>query len=82
MLVIDPDVCIDCGICESECPIGAIAPDTHPEGRRWLGLNRQYAKQWPRIVKKGIVPQDASLWENVEDKYNKFFSENTHSTLE
>ena len=28
MLVIDPDECIDCGVCEPECPVDAIVPDT------------------------------------------------------
>ncbi len=28
MLVIDPDVCIDCGVCEPECPPEAIKADT------------------------------------------------------
>ena len=28
MLVINPDECIDCGVCEPECPIDAIVPDT------------------------------------------------------
>ena len=32
MLVIDPDECIDCGVCEPECPEEAILPDTDPEG--------------------------------------------------
>lgn len=27
-LVINPEVCIDCGVCEPECPIGAIKADT------------------------------------------------------
>jgi ferredoxin len=27
MLVINPDECIDCGVCEAECPVGAIIPD-------------------------------------------------------
>ena len=26
-LAIDPDVCIDCGICEPECPVNAIFPE-------------------------------------------------------
>ena len=29
-LVINPDECIDCGVCEPECPAGAIIPDTSP----------------------------------------------------
>ncbi len=28
MLVIDPDECIDCGVCEPECPAEAIKVDT------------------------------------------------------
>ena len=28
MLVIHPDECIDCGVCEPECPVDAIKPDT------------------------------------------------------
>ena len=27
MLVINPDECIDCGVCEPECPVDAIVPD-------------------------------------------------------
>ena len=27
ILVINPDECIDCGVCEAECPVGAIIPD-------------------------------------------------------
>ena len=30
MLVIHPDECIDCGVCEPECPVEAIKPDTEP----------------------------------------------------
>lgn len=33
MLVIDPDVCIDCGACVTECPVAAIHPhDDLPAG--------------------------------------------------
>jgi ferredoxin len=28
MLVINPSECIDCGVCEPECPAEAILPDT------------------------------------------------------
>ena len=33
MLVIHPDECIDCGVCEPECPAEAIVPDSEPVGR-------------------------------------------------
>ena len=44
MLVIHPDECIDCGVCEPECPVDAIKPDTEPGLDRWLELNRQYSE--------------------------------------
>ena len=36
MLVIKPDECIDCGVCEPECPIDAIIPDTENGNEKWL----------------------------------------------
>ncbi len=54
MLVINPDECIDCGVCEPECPIEAILPDTEDEAERWLELNREYSTgPWPNITRKG-----------------------------
>jgi Fe-S-cluster-containing hydrogenase component 2 len=49
MLVIHPDECIDCGVCEPECPVDAIKPDTDSGLEKWLLLNAQYAKIWPNI---------------------------------
>ena len=43
MLVIHPDECIDCGVCEPECPAEAIFPDTVPGLDSWLTLNAEYA---------------------------------------
>ena len=53
-LAINPDECIDCGVCEPECPIDAIKPDTEddPDGK-WLRINSDYAKIWPNITVKG-----------------------------
>jgi ferredoxin len=36
MLVIHPDECIDCGVCEPECPVDAIKPDTDSGLEKWL----------------------------------------------
>jgi ferredoxin len=45
MLVIHPDECIDCGVCEPECPVDAIKPDTGPGLEKWLSLNAEFF--WP-----------------------------------
>ena len=74
MLVIHPDECIDCGVCEPECPVEAIQPDTVPGIEKWLELNRIYAEQWPNITAKKDPPPDAAEYETVTDKYEKFFS--------
>jgi ferredoxin len=74
MLVIHPDECIDCGVCEPECPAEAIKPDTEPGLEQWLTLNTEYAKVWPNITTKKAAPPDAKEWDGVPDKFKKFFS--------
>lgn len=75
MLVIDPDVCIDCGVCEPECPVEAIKPDTEPGLEKWLTLNAEYAKKWPNITQKGEPPSDANEFDKVQGKFDKYFSD-------
>jgi len=72
MLVIDPDVCIDCGVCQPECPVDAIVPDTAPESEKWVAFNRTYAQKWPVIKEKGTPPLDADAWAAVTDKMGAF----------
>jgi len=74
MLVIHPDECIDCGVCEPECPIDAIKPGTDPGMERWLDLNALYAKTWPNLTAAKAAPADAKAWEDVPDKLEKHFS--------
>jgi len=52
MVVIHPDQCIDCGVCEPECPAGAIQPDTEPDSQKWVDFNRGLANQWPVITER------------------------------
>src|SRR5436305_4037389 len=59
MLVISPDECIDCGVCEPECPVDAILPDSEGGMEKWLEINREYAAKWPNITRKGEAPADA-----------------------
>ena len=76
MLVINPDECIDCGVCEPECPEEAILPDTESEAEKWLELNLKYSTgAWPNITRKGETPADADDFKEVEGKFEKYFSE-------
>ena len=72
MLVIHPDECIDCGVCEPECPVDAIKPDTEPGLEKWLEINTKYAQVWPNITVKREPPPDAKDWEGKPDKGNCF----------
>lgn len=74
MLVINPNECIDCGVCEPECPAEAILPDTEPGLEKWQELNAQYAALWPNITEKGPTPDDADDFKGVDDKFDKYFS--------
>jgi ferredoxin len=74
MLVIKPDECIDCGVCEPECPAEAIVPDTDPGADKWLNMNKDYAESWPNITRKGTAPDDADQWKGVPDKFANHFS--------
>jgi ferredoxin len=76
MLVIHPDECIDCGVCEPECPVDAIKPDTEPGAEKWLDLNSQYSAVWPNITRKKPAPPDADAFVGVPDKFAKYFSPN------
>ena len=74
MLVINPEECIDCGVCEPECPAEAILPDSESGLEKWVELNREYAGQWPNITRKKDAPADADEMKGVEGKLEKFFS--------
>lgn len=69
-LVIDPDECIDCTLCEPECPINAIYPeDDVPAGQEaFVALNAELAKGWPVITERKDSPADAKDWENKTGK--------------
>ena len=69
-LVIDPDECIDCTLCEPECPIQAIfSEDEVPQGQeQFLELNAELSQQWPVITIKKDAPSDADEWDGKPDK--------------
>jgi ferredoxin len=82
MLVINPDECIDCGVCEPECPIEAIKSDEelNPNELAWAALNRKYSAVWPNI-QSSIGPMEhakEAAEHSAEDK-KELFSEKAGS---
>lgn len=69
-LVIDPEECIDCTLCEPECPAEAIfAEDDLPEDQEhFLELNAQLTPKWPVITESKEHPADAEEWDGKPDK--------------
>ncbi|MEC7611630.1 MAG: ferredoxin family protein, partial [Pseudomonadota bacterium] len=69
-LVIHPDECIDCALCEPECPIDAIfSEDELPaDQENFLELNAELAEIWPNITEKKDAPADAADWEGKPGK--------------
>ena len=69
-LVIDPDECIDCSLCEPECPADAIfSEDEVPaEQQSFIELNKELSKLWPVITEVKKPEKDADEWKGKPDK--------------
>ena len=74
MLVINPDECIDCGVCEPECPAEAILPDTEAGQEKWLEINANFSASWPNITRKKDSPADADEYKGKAGKFDEYFS--------
>jgi ferredoxin len=69
-LVINPDTCIDCHVCVSECPASAIYPgDTKVvDIILWTEINTRLSKKWPVINKKVQALPEAGKWNGIKNK--------------
>ncbi len=69
-LVIDPEECIDCTLCEPECPANAIfAEDEVPDNmEHFTALNEELSQEWPVITEMKPAPADAEEWDGKPDK--------------
>lgn len=69
-LVIDPEECIDCSLCEPECPVDAIRAedDLAPEEQHFLKLNAELSAVWPVLAEMKPAPSDADEWAKKKDK--------------
>ena len=79
MLFIHPDECIDCGVCEPECPADAIKPDTEPDMEKWVEFNRKYSMLWPVITQRKDPLPGAEERDGETGKLEKYFSESPGS---
>ena len=71
MLVINPDECIDCGVCVPECPAEAIFPESE-ELLDWIDINTKYSKILPNITKRKDPLPEAKDFDGMKDKFKKF----------
>ncbi len=69
-VVINPDCCIDCSLCESMCPVNAIFSDNNvPKNlQEFIKLNENLSKLWPILINKKKPLKDAKYWETIGDK--------------
>ena len=69
-LVIHPEECIDCALCEPECPVDAIfSEDELPDDQAvFMELNAELAEIWPNITEQKDAPQDAEEWAGKPNK--------------
>ena len=75
MLVINPDECIDCGVCVPECPVDAIISESEDREQKWYHVNLEYSNKWPVITEKKDPLPEAEEYANITDKYDKHFSD-------
>ncbi len=73
-VVINPEECIDCGVCEPECPAEAIFPDSEALAKEWLSINREYSQKWPNITRKCDPLPDAEMWNGKPGKASLLIS--------
>jgi ferredoxin len=74
-LAINPDECIDCGVCEPECPVGAIVADNAipPEEReKWDEINRRVSDWNVNIIDQQEPLPEANDMDGYPNKYEEF----------
>ena len=69
-LVINPEGCIDCGVCIAECPVDAIVEegDLAPGQADFLAINAELSRQWPVITQSKAPLPEADEWATKPDK--------------
>lgn len=78
-LVINPDECIDCALCEPECPVEAIWSDDElpPEQIPFIELNAKLSEVWPNITetKNAMAHESPYTTEEAIEHVKKYTNE-------
>ena len=71
-LVINPDECIDCGLCEPECPVDAIFSEDElpPDQIPFIEINERLSREWPNISEKKEALPEAKKYAQQKEKLN------------
>lgn len=79
MLAINPDDCIDCGLCEPACPENAIFADCELAEHEAdaVATNARLVTLWPVIYKSKSPMPDAEHWQGVENKWSLLIEESS-----
>ncbi|PIM95197.1 Ferredoxin II [Candidatus Hodgkinia cicadicola] len=75
-LVINPNECVDCGICESECSAGTIKPSDEINLEQWIEINTKYSKIWPNINKRKLPMNEANKFNGIINKFENIMRNN------
>ncbi|HAB77615.1 MAG TPA: ferredoxin [Gammaproteobacteria bacterium] len=69
-LVINPDECIDCALCEPECPAGAILSEDElsEDQKAFIEINDELSRVCPNITETKDPLPDADEWDGVANK--------------
>ena len=78
MLVIHPDECIDCGVCNLNARSTQSNRTRSLDFLKWLEINAKYAQVWPNITIKREPPPDAKDWEGRPGKAATVIAQSWH----
>ena len=69
-IVINPEECIDCGLCEPACPVKAIYAEDElpPDQIPFIEINDNLSRKWPNLTQKKDAMPEAEKYAEIKNK--------------